>query len=316
PYYLIAESDLNDARLIRPVERGGYGLDAQWSDDFHHALHSLITGDRQGYYQDYGQCAQLAKAYNKTFIYDGQFAPHRDRFHGMPCLDCPPSQFVVCIQNHDQIGNQMKGDRLWQRISFEALKLAAGSVLLSPYLPLLFMGEEYGETAPFMYFVSHSDPALIKAVRQGRHQEFEAFHYAEDPPDPEGIETYLACKLQWELRQQGKHQKLWELYHDLIHLRQTHPALQTKKRENITATSDEAEQTITLHRWHEDNHLLCFLNFNKIPVSLISPIERSGQKLLDSAEEKWCGSGSKLPEILAVKQELKIQPESFVVYQL
>lgn len=315
-YYLIAESDLNDARLIRPVDKGGYGLDAQWSDDFHHALHSLITGDRQGYYQDYGQCAQLAKAYEKTFIYDGQYAPHRDRFHGAPCFDRPPYQFVVCIQNHDQIGNQMKGERLWQRISFEGLKLAAGAVLLSPYLPLFFMGEEYGETAPFMYFVSHSDPELIKAVQQGRHQEFEAFHYAEDPPDPEGVETFLACKLNWKLRQQGKHQKLWELYRQLIHLRRTHPALKTMARENIKATSDEAAQTITLQRWYGDNQLLCLMNFNKIAVSLASPIGKSGKKLLDSAEEKWYGSGSQLPSSLPIQQEIKIQPESFVIYQL
>ncbi len=182
--YLIAESDLNNPRIIRSPDKGGYGLDAQWSDDFHHALHALLTGSDIGYYQDFGTCEHLAKAYRDTFVYDWKYSPHRQRFHGSSALDCPLTQFVVCIQNHDQIGNQMLGERLFQLISFESLKLAAGAVLLSPYIPLLFMGEEYGEEAPFTYFVSHSDPELIQAVRKGRKQEFEAFHYDGEPPIP------------------------------------------------------------------------------------------------------------------------------------
>ena len=164
--------------------QNGYGLDAQWSDDFHHALHALLTGTDIGYYQDFGACEDLAKAYRETFVYDWKYAPHRSRFHGAPAIEGAMTQFVVCIQNHDQIGNQMKGERLSQLISFEGLKLAAGAIILSPYIPLLFMGEEYGEEVPFTYFVSHSDPELIQMVRQGRKQEFKHFHYDGEPPDP------------------------------------------------------------------------------------------------------------------------------------
>ncbi|AFZ56740.1 malto-oligosyltrehalose trehalohydrolase [Anabaena cylindrica FACHB-243] len=314
--YLIAESDLNNPQIIRPAELGGYGLDAQWSDDFHHALHALLTGDRQGYYQDFGQYAQLAKAYQDTFVYDWQYAPHRKRFHGISCRDRPPSQFSVCIQNHDQIGNQMKGDRLWERISFEGLKLAAGAVLLSPYLPLLFMGEEYGETAPFMYFVSHSDPDLIQAVRAGRKEEFEAFHYDEDPPDPESAETFLRCKLNWQLRNEGKHKVLLDWYRQLIDWRKTHPALLTQDRNSIQATSDEDKQIVIVRRASESSQVIFALNFNQSPITVTLPIEGTGHKRLDSADAQWAGFGSQAPDNLLVGQQLQLQPNSLVLYEL
>ncbi|BAY24795.1 malto-oligosyltrehalose trehalohydrolase [Calothrix sp. NIES-2100] len=314
--YLIAESDLNNPQIVRPPELGGYGLDAQWSDDFHHALHALLTGDRQGYYQDFGECAQLAKAYEDTFVYDWKYAPHRKRFHGITCRDRPPSQFSVCIQNHDQIGNQMKGDRLWNRVSFEGLKLAAGAVLLSPHLPLLFMGEEYGETAPFMYFVSHSDPDLIQAVRAGRKEEFAAFHYAEDPPDPESAETFLQCKLNWELRNEGKHKVLLDWYRQLIDWRKAHPALLTQDRDCIQATSDEDKQLVTVRRWNESSEVIFVLNFHQSPVSLTLPIQRHAYKRLDSADTSWAGPGSQAPDDLSVGQELQLQPTSLVLYEL
>ncbi|MBW4564476.1 MAG: malto-oligosyltrehalose trehalohydrolase [Mojavia pulchra JT2-VF2] len=314
--HLIAESDLNNPQIIRPPELGGYGLDAQWSDDFHHSLHALLTGDRQGYYQDFGQCAQLAKAYEDTFVYDWKYAPHRQRFHGMSCRDRSPSQFLVCIQNHDQIGNQMKGERLTERLSFEGLKLAAGAVLLSPNLPLLFMGEEYGETAPFMYFVSHSDADLIQAVRAGRKQEFEAFHYADNPPDPESAETFLRCKLNWQLRNEGQHKVLLDWYRQLINLRQTHPALLKLDRNFIQATSDEDKQLVIVRRWCESSELIFAMNFNKSPVTVTLPIESNAHKLLDSADTSWAGPGSQAPEHLSVKQELQLQPTSLVLYEL
>jgi len=306
---LIAESDLNNPQIIRPVELGGYGLDAQWSDDFHHALHALLTGDRQGYYQDFGKCADLAKAYADTFVYDWRYAPHRKRFHGISCRDRPLSQFSVCIQNHDQIGNQMQGERLSERISFAGLKLAAGAVLLSPYLPLLFMGEEYGETAPFIYFVSHSDPDLIQAVRAGRKEEFEAFHYAEDPPDPESAETFLRCKLNWELRHQGQHKVLWDWYRQLIHLRKTHPALQNYDRDSIEATSDEDKQIVVVRRWCESGEVILVMNFNTSPVTVVLPIQKSVRKLLDSSD-----SGG--VEKLSVGEEVVLQPTSLVLYEV
>ncbi|WP_138500790.1 malto-oligosyltrehalose trehalohydrolase [Nostoc sp. PA-18-2419] len=313
--HLIAESDLNNPQIIRPAELGGYGLDAQWSDDFHHSLHAVLTGDRQGYYQDFGTFADLAKAYQDTFVYDWKYSPDRKRFHGVSCRDRSLSQFLICIQNHDQIGNQMHGERLTARISFEGLKLAAGAVLLSPNLPLLFMGEEYGETAPFMYFVSHSDLDLIQAVRAGRKQEFEAFHYDEDPPDPESAETFLKCKLNWELRNEGNHKVLWDWYRQLINLRKTHQVLLNQERNSIQATGDEDKQLVIVRRSYETSELIFVLNFNSSPVTVALPIQYNAQKLLDSADTSWSGPGSQAPESLSAGEEVKLQPISLVLYE-
>ncbi|MBR8832482.1 MAG: malto-oligosyltrehalose trehalohydrolase [Stigonema ocellatum SAG 48.90 = DSM 106950] len=314
--YLIAESDLNNARIIRPAELGGYGIDAQWSDDFHHALHSLLTGDNNGYYEDFGKCEHLAKAYQDTFVYDWQYAPHRRRFHGNSAGDRGLTQFVVCIQNHDQIGNQLLGERLSQLVSFDALKLAAGAVLLSPYIPLLFMGEEYGEEVPFTYFVSHADADLIKAVRQGRKAEFAAFHVAGEPPDPESSETFLKCKLNWEKRKEGKHFVLWSFYQHLIQLRNTIPALVKRERQNLEVGFQEAEKLVWWRRWSDDNQILCLMNFNQSDITFQPNLTSSGwKKLLDSADEQWQGSGSLLPEKINSGQELTLRSQSFALYE-
>jgi len=313
--YLIAESDLNNPILIRPVELGGYNLDAQWSDDFHHSLHTLVTSDRQGYYQDFGKCSHLAKAYEDTFVYDWKYAPHRHRFHGISCRDRSPTQFVVCIQNHDQVGNQMLGERLIDRTSYEGVKLAAGALLLSPHIPLLFMGEEYGETAPFTYFVSHSDPELIKAVRQGRKKEFEAFHYDGEPPDPEAAETYCKSKLNWDLRHEGKHHTLLNWYRHLITLRQSHPALLKRDRDFIQAIGDDEKHTVILRRWCETTELVIGMNFGSAPVPITLPIHTNAQKVLDSAALEWSGHGTEAPTELVPDQPFVIQAQSLVVYE-
>ncbi|MEJ2051114.1 MAG: malto-oligosyltrehalose trehalohydrolase, partial [Calditrichota bacterium] len=168
PLYLLPESDLNDTRLIRPRDEGGFQLHAQWSDDFHHAVHTLLTGENDGYYRDFGTMEDLVRALSDGFVYDWRYSKFRRRHHGSSSVDRPAYQFIVCTQNHDQVGNRMLGERLAELVSFESLKLSAGILLCSPCLPLLFMGQEYGEEAPFLYFVSHSDPDLIQAVREGR----------------------------------------------------------------------------------------------------------------------------------------------------
>jgi maltooligosyltrehalose trehalohydrolase len=314
--YLIAESDLNNPRIIRPPTQGGYGLDAQWSDDFHHSLHALLTSSDIGYYQDFGKCEHLAKAYQDTFVYDWKYAPHRQRFHGTSALDRPLTQFVVCIQNHDQIGNQMLGERLFKLISFEALKLAAGAVLLSPYIPLLFMGEEYGEEAPFTYFVSHSDPDLIRAVRQGRKQEFAAFHYEGEPLDPEALETFEMCKMNWEKRKEGKHQVLWSFHQHLIQLRNTHPVLIERDRHSLEAGFNEADKLVWWRRGRETEQLFCLMNFSDRDVPFHAELQaKSWRKMLDSADEKWTGPGSLAPEKLDSAQEFVVRSQSFVLYE-
>ncbi len=314
--YLIAESDLNDPKVIRSFELGGYGIDAQWSDDFHHSLYSLLTGDRTGYYADFGKCEHLAKAYKDSFVYDWKYSHYRQRYHGNYAGDRSPSQFIVANQNHDQIGNRVLGERLSQLVDFESLKLAAGVVLLSPYIPLLFMGEEYGEESPFTYFVSHSDPDLIKAVRAGRKQEFLAFHTQGEPPDPESPNTFKNCKLNWDKRQSGKHQVLLYFYKKLIQIRSQKPALLKRERENLQIDCDEDKKLITWFKSSQENQIFCAMNFNNCDITFSQEFtDKNWVKILDSAETKWLGKGSHLPEKAKVYQELSLPKQSFAIYE-
>ena len=314
--YLIAESDLNDVRVIRPPELGGYGIDAQWSDDFHHALRTVLTNESGGYYGDFGSCEQLAKAYQNTFVYDWQYSQFRKRYHGNDAGDRQGTQFVVCIQNHDQIGNRMLGERITELIDFEGTKLAAGALMLSPYIPLIFMGQEYGEEAPFLYFVSHSDPDLVKAVREGRKKEFADFQVEGEYIDPQSVETFNSSKLHWEKKDEGKHQVLWQLYQQLITLRRTIPALKKLDKQNLEVTARESDRFLTLHRWQDRDGAFILLNFNEREVNLNNVFpEGKWQKILDSTESKWMGSGSTLPETIDSTEQLTIKPRSFALYQ-
>jgi len=192
---VIAESDQNDTRLVTVPQLGGYGLDAQWNDCFHHALRTCLTGERTGYYADYGDFSAVVKSFREGFVLSGQYSAFRRRRHGSSSVHIHPGRMVVFSQNHDQIGNRMRGERPGEHLYTEQLMLAAAAVILSPYMPLLFMGEEYGETAPFPYFVSHSDEHLVEAVRRGRREEFAAFADQGTPPDPQDEATFLSGKL-------------------------------------------------------------------------------------------------------------------------
>ena len=313
--YLIAESDLNDVRVIRPPELGGYGIDAQWSDDFHHSLRTVLTKESGGYFADFGSYEQLAKAYQNTFVYDGEYSQFRKRYHGNGTGDRQGHQFVVCIQNHDQIGNRMLGERISDLIDFEATKLAAGALLLSPYIPLLFMGQEYGDESPFLYFVSHSDPELVEAVREGRKKEFTDFEAEVNYIDPQSKETFNSSKLHWEQKNEGKHQVLWQLHQKLINLRHTIPALKKLDKQNLKAINKD--EVILLHRWQKNSQVFCLLNFGDRNISL-SNIFPAGnwQKILDSAETDWMGDGSSLPvQIDTSEPKIAIESHSFAVYQ-
>jgi maltooligosyltrehalose trehalohydrolase len=276
----------------------------------------LLTGEQRGYYQDFGKCEQLAKAYKESFVYSWQYSPNRQRYHGSDASDRPGAQFVICTQNHDQVGNRMLGERLSNLVSFEALKLAAAALLLAPNVPLLFMGEEYGEESPFLYFVSHTDPDLVKAVREGRKKEFAAFHLEGEYKDPESHDTFHQSQLKWEKRQEGKHKVLRELYQHLIQLRQTIPALKKLDKQNLEASVGEQDQLLFLHRWSNESQIFCIMNFNDKDVTFkATPPTDDWQKALDSAESKWMGSGSTMPDKLMQEQELTIKPQSFVLYQ-
>jgi len=313
--YLIAESDLNDVRVIRDREVGGHGMDAQWSDDFHHSLHTLLTGELAGYYQDFGKCEQLAKAFKESFVYSWQYAANRQRYHGSDAKDFPGHKFVICAQNHDQIGNRMLGERLSQLVPFEALKLAAAAVLLSPNIPLLFMGEEYGEESPFLYFVNHTDPDLVEAVRKGRKEEFKHFHLEGEFQDPQNLETLHKSQLKWEQRKLGKHKVLLELYQQLIQLRRSIPALKNLDKQNLEVSCLEADKLLFLHRWSDGSQIFCIMNFNANDISFTATLPSGNwQKILDSSDTKWMGSGAKLSEKLLSEQELIIPPQSFALY--
>lgn len=315
--YLIGESAANDRRLIRSRELGGCGLDAQWNDDFHHALHVLLTGERTGYYLDYGQLQHLAKAFHEGFIYSGEYSPYRQRRHGTSSRDIPAHRFVVFAQNHDQVGNQRRGDRLSQLTSFEGLKLAAGTVLLSPFIPLLFMGEEYGEKAPFPYFIHHSAPSLVEAVRKGRREEFAAFQWSGKLPDPQSEATFQSARLNHNLRKEGQHQVLFEFYRELIQLRREIPALAHLSKETLEVIADEKKKLLLLRRWHGEDEAILLFNFGDSQVSFPFPIPAGRwHKRLDSADQKWWGKGSSVPQQLDSdgKVILSLNPKNFSLF--
>jgi maltooligosyltrehalose trehalohydrolase len=317
PVYTIAESALNDTRLVRPPAQGGYGLDAQWNDEFHHALHTLLTGERRGYYQDFGQMAHLVKAFSEGYVYTGQYSAHRQRRHGMSSSEIPASQFVVFGKNHDQVGNRVYGRRLSRLVPGEALKLAAAAVLLSPYIPLLFMGEEYGEKAPFLYFVSHSDPELIDAVRSGRMEEFAAFNWQVEPPDPQDEATFLRCKLDHRRWRRGRQKKLLEYYRELIRLRRMVPAIARMSKEQLDAIGFEEERVMFLRRWHEESEVFAAFNFAEVTTPIELPVPAGfWRNTLDSASGRWGGPGSSVPRVVDSEGQAKLElaPTSVSLY--
>ncbi len=294
--YVIPESDLNDSGIIAARERGGYGLDAQWSDDLHHALHTLLTGETSGYYADFGKPSQLADAYRHGFVYRGQHSVYRNRRHGNSTDQVDAQQFVVFAQNHDQVGNRLLGDRLTRLVNFEKLKLAAGAILLSPFIPLLFMGEEYGETAPFPFFADHSDPHIVEATRHGREAEFAAFRWQGRIPDPFDERTFLSARINPALAAEPRNRALRDFYRELIRLRREIPALKELSKDNLEAFSREDEKVVALRRGTGGAPAFIVLTFAGQPVSLALPLpEGVWQKQLDSSEARWSGPGGDIP---------------------
>jgi maltooligosyltrehalose trehalohydrolase len=314
--HIIAESALNDTRVVHPPEFGGYGLDAQWNDDFHHSLHTLLTGEQNGYYQDFGKLQHFIKAFQEGFAYSGEYSTYRKRSHGTSSLHIPAQRLVVFAQNHDQVGNRMLGERLSTLVGFEALKLTAGAVLLSPYIPLLFMGEEYGEESRFLYFVDHTDPGLITAVREGRKEEFRAFQWKGEPPDPQSPATFFNCKLKWEKRAQKRHKVLLDFHRLLIRLRQGIPALAQLNKENMEVSGMEEEGVFLFRRWYRESHVFCATNFSKRDQTFQArlPLGR-WRKVIDSSDKKWMGPGSSIPDICQDEQTIHIRQLSLALFE-
>ena len=247
---LIAESDLNDPRVVTPQEAGGYGIDAQWSDDFHHALFAVLApGERKGYYADFGSVEQLAKAIERIFVYDGTYSRYRRRIHGRPPTGLSYHRFLGYIQNHDQIGNRATGDRIGQMAGLERAKIAATLVLTGPFVPMLFQGEEWAATSPFQYFADHEAPELARAVSQGRKREFAKFGWEPAAiPDPEDPATFEASKLKWDEAADASHAEVLKWYRALIHLRRNAPSLSDGRRGNTRVTYDEQGRWLRMER--------------------------------------------------------------------
>ncbi len=313
---LIGEIDLNNPRYITPIPNGGYGLSAQWVDEFHHALHSYLTGERHGYYEDFGDLALLAKSYADAYVYTGQYSVHRKRRFGVKPDQHAYTRFVSFIQNHDQIGNRMLGERLTVLVPFEAQKLAAAALLLSPFVPLLFMGEEYGEKNPFPFFCSFEDADLVQAIREGRKKEFAAFQLNGEAQDPQAEEVFTSAKLSWS-SQSGEPAALLALYRFLINLRKTHPALRNRQRSGAKVHPPVNNALLVLERrGHAKDTLLILLNCSKTEQAWHPPSAIRLRKLFDSASEQWNGPGALAPEEAATGGAMSIQPLSAVVYEM
>ncbi|NJW53237.1 malto-oligosyltrehalose trehalohydrolase [Salinimicrobium sp. CDJ15-91] len=314
-YVLIAESDLNDTRIIADYEKGGYGLEGQWVDDFHHAVHTILTGENSGYYSDFGKMEYLAKTFKQAFIYDGIYSPFRKRSIGNSPKGFGPENFVICIQNHDQVGNRPVGERLSQLVSFEAQKLAAATLLTAGFVPMLFMGEEFGEKNPFQYFVSHGDPDLVKAVQEGRKKEFEYFfrsHKDLDFPDPQAEETFKNSKLNWHFKEDEEKIKLFEFYKKLLDLKKK-KVFALFGTADLTTEADEGNKTLKISAENNTEQLFGIYNFGSSTYREDFPEKKPPEIILSSADRKW---GGPLDEQPSQQKEIVVMPEAVVIYTL
>ncbi len=314
--HLIAESDLNDSRIILPQQHGGYEMDAQWSDDFHHSLHTLLTQEKVGYYQDFGRVSHLAQTLKDGWCYSGQYSSYRKRRHGNSPRGISSSHFVVCNQNHDQVGNRAAGERLSALVDVEALKLAAGVTLLSPFVPMLFMGEEYGETAPFQYFTSHLDAGLVEAVRRGRRDEFKAFGWEGLVPDPQDEATFRRSQLQHSVKVQEPHATLLRFYKELIRIRKE----QSLGMPDEWRVREAGNSSLLVFRDDPKGRLAMIFNFNSahsIVNAELPELQGLWRMKLSSADRAWRGPGESFPDEVRFSKPfvLQMHPHSFVLFE-
>jgi maltooligosyltrehalose trehalohydrolase len=314
-YILIAESDLNDTRIIQDYSKGGYGLEGQWVDDFHHAVHTVLTGESAGYYSDFGKMEYLAKAFKQAFIYDGMYSPFRKKTVGNSPQGFDPSNFVICIQNHDQVGNRLLGERLAELVSFEKQKLAAAVMLSAPFVPMLFMGEEFGEKKPFQYFISHGDPDLVKAVQEGRKREFEYFFHSHSEgefPDPQAKETFENSKLNWNFRKEEQQNLLFEFYKELLKLKKE-GAFDIFKQKELKTEADEEKKILKISAKGENSGLYGIFNFGESKYTEKISEKDLTEVLLSSADKKW-GGNLEMKDLFK-SGEVTIPAEAVLIYR-
>ena len=293
--FLVAESDLNDPRLVRPQRQGGYGLAAQWNDDLHHALHAWVTGEREGYYQDFGPVGLVAKAFQEGYVFTGQRSRFRGRRHGRPTTGLRPGSFVVYDQDHDQVGNRRDGDRLVRLVEPRRARLALGLILLGPFLPLIFMGEEYGEEHPFLFFSDYQGRALATAVREGRRREFASFRWPGDPPDPQAEGTYRASRLTPPGSRGRSHRQRRAYCRELLRVRQRNGGTARTWPHAAGGSSSEGDWlTVRFAAARSGGLLVAALPRGEGRVPVPMPPGR-WRKVLDSEEPRWGGDGPLAP---------------------
>jgi maltooligosyltrehalose trehalohydrolase len=321
PLHLVAESDLNDPRTIASPTTGGHGFDGQWLDDFHHALYALLHAEGKVRYEDYsGGIAPLAKAYAEGFVLTGDYVGFRKRRYGASSAGIPGNRFVVFTMNHDQVGNRVHGERLSVLLDFSRLKLAAASILLAPYIPMLFMGEEYADETPFHYFVSFSDPELIQAVRHGRKEELGRFLAGGEPEDPAAEDTYHHSVLQWHRRNEGRHAIMLRWHKALLDVRRKCITPRSFIRGNThTMTFGEAGIALYGRGGGQESAWLCLLNFSAQPSPIYMPGEGNAwRKLMDSTDAEWLEDAAPSPSapVAALSGEsITVAPWSATIYR-
>ena len=296
---LIAESDLNDPRVLRSPEIGGYGIDAQWSDDFHHSLHALLTGETNGYYSGFGSLEHVAKCLREVWIYDGCYSTFRGRRHGRSPAGLSGHRFLGYMQNHDQIGNRAKGERSSQLMSVPRLKIAAALILTAPFVPLLFQGEEWGASTPFLYFTDHAEPEIASAVREGRRNEFAAFGWApSEIPDPQAPDTFLQSKLDWSQASAQPHRDLLEWHRRLIKLRRETPDLRNGDLNKIDV------------RCHLDSQSLVFTRGG---VTVAFTLSAEARDLPVAGSENCCLALASGPGVDIARDSIHLPPDSIAI---
>ncbi len=312
--HIIAESNLNDSRLLHSAERGGYDLDGQWSDDFHHSVHTLLTGEHDGYYADFGKLSGLTESLKNGWSYSGQYSLFRRRRHGNSAAGIERFRFLASNQNHDQVGNRALGERLSTLVGTDALKLAAGITLLSPLTPLLFMGEEYGEVAPFQYFVSHGDEELVENVRKCRRSEFSTFAWTAEIPDPQAESTFEASRLDPLREKTEPHRTMLRLYKQLARFRREH-RLGAREDWEIRELGGRVLST-TLGAGPGSFSFL--FNFADESAAVEFGTSKEAWRLrLDSSDSEWLGPGSSIPKIVRCNPShpIALQPWSFAMLE-
>ncbi len=296
---LIAEDDRNDPRLVTPAARGGWGLDAQWNEDFHHALHSALTGENSGYYADFGSLGHLAKSLRHAYVYDGQYSVYRGRRQGRSAAGLAGHNFVGCLQNHDQVGNRARGERSSQLMSGGRLRIGAAMVITAPFVPMLFAGEEWGAATPFQYFTDHQEPDLARAVSEGRKREFAAFGWnPAEIPDPQDPATFHRSKLDWSEPNREPHKSLLKWYRDLVRLRAETPELRDGDFQRVEVSYDEQA------RW---------LVMTRVPITVALNLGQETRRLPIAPVHSHCLLMASDPQVALRSGTVELPPDSVAV---